>query len=409
MRDYQIISADSHVEAPPELWTKRMPKHLQDRAPKAVELPGGGVGLDLGQGAPRDISIGLQAGVKYKDLVNGGLSWDQTKPGCGDGEQRIREIDQDGIDGELLFCSVAAQLAKSSKDREIVVESVKAYNDWILEDFNSVDPDRLFGLPMLPTSGVKDAIAEMERVAKKMTHFRAVQPLRFPSGGGNLSDEDEPFWAAAQDLDLTITSHHNFGTAGQLAVPEIQGKNKEDLNFFTFLLTGDLPVPTLPIFTILQLMVDGVLDRYPKLRFFFAETYIGWIPYWMEQMDDRYDRHNHWCGVQLPRRPSDYLRDQFAFTFNEDHVGVQLRDHIGVDNICWASDMPHPVSDWPYSIETCARQFRGLPNEDRRKLQALNVLDWIGAITPKQKAEMAKMPVIDNAPADIPARGARRM
>ena len=88
---------------------------------------------------------------------------------------------------------------------------------------------------------------------------------------------------------------------------------------------------------------------------------------------------------------------------------MKLRDEIGVDNMCWATDMPHPVSDWPWSAETAARQFRGIPDYERRKIQALNILEWIHVISPEQKEEMANKPVIDRAPAELPARGARRM
>ena len=410
MRDYQLVSGDSHIETPPDLWTARMPAHLKERAPRVVEMPEGGGGLDLGMGAaPQGVSLAMQAGVAYKDLKRTGFAWDGTAPGTGDGASRVAEQDKDGMDAELLFCSVAAQLAKESDDTELVIASMRSYNDWVLEDYNSEAPDRLFGLPLLPTTGVADAVAELHRVSEKLEAFRAVQLLRFPTGAGNLSDEDEPLWTAAEDLGITIACHHNFGSSEELAPPRILGEGKADQNMFTYLLTCDLPVPTLPIFTILQLMLGGVLDRHPKLRFIFAETYIGWIPYWIEQMDDRYERHRHWMGVDLPRPPSQYLRDHFAFTFQEDHIGVKLREDIGIDNICWATDTPHPVGDWPYSAEVAARQFRGIPDEERRKIQSLNTLEWIGVLSRAQKNELAKKPVIDRTPAELAARGERRM
>lgn len=407
MRDYQLVSGDSHIEAPPHVWTHRLPAHLRDKGPRVVRLPDGGDGWTIGDSPPsRGISLILTGGLKFRDIRKSGVAWDETLPGAGRGPQRIAEQDRDGVDGEVLFCSVAGAISRQVKDRELVVECLKAYNDWLFEEFNACAPDRLFGLPVIPATCVDDAVAELERVAKKFTAFRAVQILRFPSGGANLTDADEPFWAAAEGLGVTIAGHHNFG-GEDLPRPMLDGA--EALNMFSRLLTCDLEVPVLPIQTVLQLMLGGVLDRHPALRFSFAETHIGWLPFWLEQMDDRYDRHHFWIDVELPRRPSQYVRDQFTFTFMEDHVGVDLRDRIGVDTICWANDFPHPVGDWPWSTEVVARELRGVPDYERRKIQALNTLEWIRVITPEQKEQLARQPVIEKAPAEVPARGARRL
>jgi hypothetical protein len=177
---------------------------------------------------------------------------------------------------------------------------------------------------------------------------------------------------------------------------------------FPWLLTCDLPIPTLPVVTILQLMASGVLDRHRGLRFHFAETGIGWLPYWLEQMEDRYDRHRFWAKVNLPRRPLEYVREHFTFSFQEDHAGVALRHSIGVDNICWASDFPHSVGDWPWSRETRTRQFRGLPEDEVRKMQALNIAAQLGVIDRTQKDKLAQAPQPTRLDEQVPGRGERR-
>jgi len=113
------------------------------------------------------------------------------------------------------------------------------------------------------------------------------------------------------------------------------------------------------------------------------------LPYWLEQMEDRFDRHRFWANVELPRRPLQYFRDHFTFSFQEDHAGVALRHSIGIDNICWANDFPHSVGDWPWSNEVRARQFNGLPIDEVRKIQGLNIAAQLGVITPAEKAELA--------------------
>jgi hypothetical protein len=126
-------------------------------------------------------------------------------------------------------------------------------------------------------------------------------------------------------------------------------------------------------------------------------------------MDDRYDRHRHWAGIELKMYPSEYVTQHFTFSFQEDHAGVAVRNLIGVDNICWASDFPHAVSDWPYSRETRARQFSGLTDYERRKIQALNILRQIGMISAEDVERMAHEPLIDPTPAKVVPRGVRRM
>lgn len=161
--------------------------------------------------------------------------------------------------------------------------------------------------------------------------------------------------------------------------------------------------------TIEQLFLGGVLDAYPGLRFHFAETGIGWIPYWLEQMDDRYARHRRWSKVELPRLPSQYVRDHCTFSFQEDHAGVALRHAIGVDNVCWANDFPHSVSDWPFSRETRARQFHGLPKSERRRIEALNICTQLSVITPAERDALAQAAAPVDDPTDVAARGARRI
>jgi hypothetical protein len=81
---------------------------------------------------------------------------------------------------------------------------------------------------------------------------------------------------------------------------------------------------------------------------------------------------------------------------------------IGVDNICWASDFPHSVGDWPWSKETRARQFAGVPEEERKRIQALNIAAQLHVITAQEKEELAKRPA-DHLPAEVPTRGSRRI
>jgi predicted TIM-barrel fold metal-dependent hydrolase len=401
VRNYQLVSADSHLEAPP-VWAERLPADLRDKAPQIVYREDGDGMILNGQFIPAT-GLALTAGHKYSEIRPDHRRYTEEHGASTDPSVRIKEQDTDGVDGEGLFPAVA-NILNRFEDPRLIVESSRAYNDW-LSEYCSYAPDRLFGLAVMPFTGVDDAIAELRRVVKK-PGIRAIWLLRFPSGGPIASPEDDRFWAECVDQNVTVTSHHNFGggtdhSRAAMGLPD-------NLSQFAWLLTCDMMLPTIPMVTILQLMLSGVMDRFPTLRFFFAESGIGWVPYWLEQMDDRYERHRHWPNVKLDRLPSQYFRDQVMLSFQEDHVGIRMRD-VMLNNIAWASDFPHAVSDWPWSQEVAAREMRGIPDEDRRRIQALNILEWHRIITKEEKEELAKKPVQESAPAELAPRLARRM
>jgi predicted TIM-barrel fold metal-dependent hydrolase len=416
VRDYTVISADAHLETPPSMWTVRLPAHLQEKAPKVVDLHDGGQGWAVGEGEPVPLGLNATGGQRYTEFVPRGLRYTDSLPGTGDPAQRLREQDKDGTEAEVLFSTViGTMLTRMETDRELVLACLRAYNDW-LSEYCSHAPDRLFGIALVPFTGIEDAVAELKRVGHQ-PGIRGVHLLRFPSGGAALADEDEPFWATAAEMGVTVVAHHNFGGESDARSHPLPGLQSEkalnisgsnNLATFAWLLTCDLPMPTLPILTLLQLTLSGVLDRHPDLRFHFAETGIGWLPYWLEQMEDRYDRHRFWAGIKLERRPIEYIRGHFTFSFQEDHAGLALRHMIGVDNICWASDFPHSVGDWPWSIETRARQFAGVPDAERKRIQALNIATQLRVITPQEKQALLANPV-DALPVQVPARGSRRI
>jgi predicted TIM-barrel fold metal-dependent hydrolase len=416
MVKYNAIAADSHIEVAPTGWVERMPKEFRDQAPKVVKLPDGGDAVQIGNGQPAPLGLQITGGQKYSEFVTKGRSFADKLPGTGDPAQRVSEQIQDGDDAEVLYAAVVATSLRQIKDNRVLKEIAKAYNSW-LSDYCSYAPDRLLGAAVMPPTNADDAVEELERVAK-YPGIRLAQLLTFPNGGAWGTYGDEKFWAAANEIGLCITAHHNFGGEDKGKSHPLPGQGGDkplaiegavDLSMFAWLLTCDLPLPTIPILTIEQLFLGGVLDRYPKLRFHFAETGIGWLPYWLEQVDDRFERHRHWAQVKLAKKPSTYVREHFTFSFQEDQAGVALRHMIGIDNICWASDFPHSVSDWPYSREVRERQFGNLPGPDRRKMEALNIACQVGLITKAEKEKQALEPIVKDVEfLKVMARNERR-
>jgi len=123
---------------------------------------------------------------------------------------------------------------------------------------------------------------------------------------------------------------------------------------------------------ILQLIFSGVLDRFPELQVVLAEVDCGWIPYFKEQIDDRYHRLGRGSGLELTMPPSEYLDRNFSYTYITDHFAVRNRADIGADRMMWSSDYPHVGADWPNSWRTINADFSGVPEDERDLILAGN-------------------------------------
>src|SRR5581483_7072951 len=216
--------------------------------------------------------------------------------GTGSPEQRLREQDADGIDAEALFPGFAGPgLWRSIRDDDAYLAVVTAYNDFLAEDYCAVAPDRLLGLGVIPWTNVDDAVRELERCAR--LGLKGVVLGTFPSGRGYPTAEDDAFWAAAVSLQMPITVHQEFDRTGERAGPAFAypRASKELLARFGQGYVDQMAkFGRLGALNALQLVLAGVFDRFPTLRVYFAETQIGWMPFFLQQADTRYERHSGW-------------------------------------------------------------------------------------------------------------------
>jgi predicted TIM-barrel fold metal-dependent hydrolase len=126
--------------------------------------------------------------------------------------------------------------------------------------------------------------------------------------------------------------------------------------------------------------MSGVFDRFPALKIFFAETRLGWVPFWMEEADYWFERHRHWAerllGFTPPkRRPSEYVQEHISFSVQHvERVAVELRHHMGVDHIMFATDFPHIECDWPNTRPFAEKLFAGVPPDEAFKIAAGNMV-----------------------------------
>ncbi len=385
---YRYISGDSHLEIDSKHWINRLEPRYREHAPQLVRMSDGYDGWMIDNKLARPAAAADLYGGKGRDqYLPLGAVYEGT-PGTGGPDQRLQELDQDGIDAEVLFPSQQGgpKLWRRIKDDAAYKAVVRAYNGWLAEEYCAVNPDRLIGVGILPlTHDVADTIDEMQYCAK--LGFKTVLLQGFPAGNAYPSEEDDPFWAAALALNMPISVHVDLDRSGERESPLFKFPNdpqqlSEKIVHGIVEQVGRFgPTRGSGAVAAAQWVLSGLFERFPNLCIFFAENQIGWIPFFLQAADVRYDRHYRWAqrlfGFKpLARLPSEHIRAHCLWGFQFDRIGVELRHKINVDHLIWGSDFPHQESDWPDSKGVIERNFAGIPEEERSKMVCGNAIKF---------------------------------
>src|SRR5437870_535124 len=274
-RDYPIISADSHLQVAPERWTVRIPERYRDLAPRTVPMWEGAEGIVIGDGRPSICNGGL-TGMPYENR-SPIVGIFEESPGLGSPQQRLHEQDIDGISAEVLFTFFAGADSYRSIKGEAYRATIHAWNEFLAEEYCAVAPNRLMGMGMIPSSNLEDAMAELE-YCKRMG-LKGVALSRYPSGHEVPTPEDDRFWATALEMDMPLTCHVAFSGSREGHPPFTLEKD------FKVHAAGVDPFSKFAQYAVrgagnaVQMIFDGLFDRFPTLQIYFAETMIGWLPH----------------------------------------------------------------------------------------------------------------------------------
>ena len=351
MTGEKLISADSHVAVSLDEVRARVPAGLRPAFDDAI--------------ASQAASERAQRGGRELSLA----SWDleaPRDPGYRDPVARLAAMDRDGVHAEVLYSEVSAfrHFGLVAGDWKPIS---RAFTDH-LSEFAAHDPDRLAVSYQVPIMDVAYAIEEVQRLAG--LGARSVHLPNFPSELGLPDYHDpgyDPLWGVLQETGISV-SHHLGNKASLYEVlqrdPTPQGA------IFT----------SLPAFALAEVIgwwiLTGILERFPGLKIVFVESGLHWIPGFLASLDRRAAGVYDLPGVVL--KPSEYFQRNMGCTFVDDPLGVQMRHLIGVDNILWSTDFPHPATTWPRSRETVDRQFAGVPDEERTKMVCANAARMYG-------------------------------
>jgi len=388
---YTIIDADTHVTETPDLWTSRAPAQMRDRVPR-VETDADGT-MRWVVGASRGLaSVGLTATAGVGSFNKPPRNYEEMHPGAFDAKARLKYMDQMGIWAMVMYPNVGgfgAQQFLKLGDPELMLTCVRIYNDWQTE-WASADERRLLPITSIPFWDVAAAVKEVRRCAA-MGHKGILFTGEPQYYGLPLIGEPHwnPLWEVAVELDLPLSFHIGSGDMTEgLVKSRIAAYGKmaafTELAVDIFLRNG---------LQLNDLLMSGVLARYPQIKFVSVESGIGWIPFMLEALD--YQFRGNSVAEEHPefdRLPSEYFaRNVYACYWFEQTAPRRLLDKIGVDNILFETDFPHPTS--LYGEEVHARIKGGLSDCEepvRRKILWENSQKLYN-VTPPSAADDAKL------------------
>ncbi len=358
MAEYRLISADSHFVEPPTMWAERVDKKFRDRAPRTIKGLNGLAGewFVCENITPMPVAAFFGAGVPSEELPeHNKKGFDQAPKSVWDPSYRIADQDRDGVQSEVIYTSMGMPLF-GLDDAELRSECFRVFNDWAAE-YCSYDPQRLLPLGLITLEDIPAAVEELQRIAKM--GMRGAMIWAEPAGDRPYGHPDyEPFWAAAQDLDLPLSLHILTARGGTGADPSA------GMDFLFSIANLHHQIER----SISVLVFSGVLEKFPRLKVVSAENEVGWMAYYMHRLDTVQARLGPLCGVKLPMPASDYIRRQVYATFIAETVFVDSLHRYGPENIMWSSDYPHTAATFPRSQEIVADLFENLPGEQRRKI-----------------------------------------
>lgn len=338
--DELLISADSHVMEPHDLWAERLPRELREQAP---QYP-----------APK-VGEGFQA-----------------HPGGQDPHARLREMAQDGVSAEVIYPTLGLNQF-GLDDARLQEACFRVYNDWLI-DYCQVATDRLVGVPSISIYNVDHAVAELERCKKAGLNGALIWQAPHPDLPFK-SDHYERFWAAAQDLETPVSLHiltgHSYHKAGLGGGGTETYRNSVNIKLLD------------AANALFDFIFFGILDRYPRLKLVTVETEISWLPFMVQQWDYYFRRFRGVNPPVIEEPPSFYCQRQLYATFFNDPVGGRMLEWWGQDTCMWSNDFPHPNSTWPNSRDVIARDLSHLPQDVRVKLLSENVLQLYNMRVPQ--------------------------
>lgn len=389
-----MVSVDDHIVEPASVWRDRIPAKYGDQIPHLVREkvpsvlhPGTERWADVWHyGRLRILSPRAFAASTYAVAAHSfdgfadpmePMTYDEMRPGAYEMKARLEDMDLDGIEASVCFPNAfvrfCGQTFLQAPDRELALLCLRAYNDWLVEEWQGPSGGRLLGMGLVPLWDAELAAAEVRRNAERgltsITFASTPPSLGLPSV---YTDYWDPLFEACEETGTVVNMHLGAGAANDSsatkASPIAIGVSIA-MNF------------SAPAWSLCDWIIAGTFVRFPNLRIAYSEAQAGWMPYVLSRMDSLYRYGPEIQGFErLPEPPSTYLADHvFACIFQDPVVmdalaaaGPDGYYGLSVDNICFESDYPHTDSSFPRTRDNAREMTAKLTAEQRAKVLGTN-------------------------------------
>ena len=384
----RIISVDDHVVEPAHLFERWLPKKYRDRGPRHERrgISGmttqGGLRYDIewdDDGTPADCWVYedlvyvnkrhvAAVGFERDEMEMVPITYEEMRPGCYDPVARVADMEMNWVDASLCFPTFprfCGQTFLEAKDREVALECVYAYNNWMVEEWCGDSGGRLIPLIIIPLWDAELAAAEVRRNAARGVHAVCFSEIPYKLGLPSVHDLVwEPFWVACEETGTVVCMHIGSSSSMPVTSPDAPVAVQATLSFNNAMAS------------LSDFLFSGILVRHPQLRLAYSEGQIGWLPYVLERADDVWLDHRAWAGVRdiVPEPPSTYYYRQIFGCFFKDRHGVASIDSVGVDNATFETDYPHTDSTWPHTKQVAEEMLQGVPDDVVYKLLRGNAI-----------------------------------
>jgi len=388
----RIISVDDHIMEPPNVWQDRLPAKFKDVGPRMVRLKVAEMSFVGGNFTYRESNEGedgtwcdwwltedlkyplvrlmAAAGYPREEVTITPITMDDMRKGCWEQTARLEDMDTNHTEVSLSFPTFprfCGQTFLERKDKELADLCVKAYNDWMFDEWCAGSNGRLVPLPIVQLWDANLAAEEVRRNAARGGHavcFTEIPPfLGLPS----VHDQDgywDPFFRACAETESIVCMH--IGSSSKMPstsadAPAAVGSTLTYMN---------------AAMSMTDYLMSGILERFPTLKLAYSEGQIGWIPYILERADAVWKDNIAWGGVadKVKRPPSEYYYESIYGCFFDDAHGLQSLESVGVDNITFETDYPHSDSTWPHSLKVAMDIMKDLDDETITKIVRTNAI-----------------------------------
>jgi predicted TIM-barrel fold metal-dependent hydrolase len=366
-RYYTVISADDHIVEPPDIFKGRIPKGLVADAPRVVEKDGAHVWLYDKVEIP-NIGFNAVVGRPVSEYSFEPSRFEEMRRGAWDIDARIADMDLNGIYASLSFPSslpgfAGQRLQLTTDNRDLALATVRAWNDWHLEEWAGRYPDRIIPcqIPWLldPELAGREIERNAERGFKAVAFTEAPHKLGLPSLHTGYWD---PFIRACDEtgtvINLHVGSSGTFPASADDAPPDTVG-----VLFFAY-----------AVFAAVDWLYSLIPVRFPTIKLALSEGGLGWVIGLLdrlEHMRSYHEMYGTWTS-DIDLTPAEVLKRNFWFCAVNDPSSFAHCSSIGVDHIMVEADYPHCDSTWPHTQEVLKRELGHLPADDIRKLTWAN-------------------------------------